>query len=336
MDREKELIEACQKAGFERNEEGKIPVPPEIVPFSEKLWEALAETKTNPFEALPALIPLFIQQQEEHYRKDTDALPSWKKIAKKLEGEWDGEFVRSFLEERLCLSERTEDWLMAPVRLNIGMTVDSYREYTLNVTYPAYSWAEYEWDNRGHFQYSSIMWLTRRQGYKQADLREAQHLVKEAANAKDPLTVISSPYLYSAAMEIWHELSIFNQLGFFIQLPLWQLLLLVTMQRWGEARKKWPGYILLDKKTRCGFFSTDDGSCSLLGIQLEKEVKIPLKDVDLYPDAAIGYSQIDVHEDPEVWQLDCIRHIGFPRQFRRDAASLGVPPEFLQAARQLH
>ncbi len=232
--------------------------------------------------------------------------------------------VCEFLENNLRVSVLLDDWLNAPVRLNMGLTVDVWSEYTANVTYPAYGYEVTDLDYKGWFGESSIMWLTRRQGYSQSDLREAQHSVIDACKLDDPLKMIPSSFLYSAAMEIWHELCFNNQLGFFLLVPLRELLLMWSMIHWGGERHKWPGYVLLAKETRCGFFSTWQGSGSLLGIRLERDVKVPLCDVTIEPDGMHGYSLYDVYRSTRIWHPGGILHWGLPRQFRRDADGLGV------------
>ena len=207
--------------------------------------------------------------------------------------------------------------------MNLGLTVDSGFDYTLNATYPAYGGRIYDGENKGLFDRSSIMWLTRRQGYRQAELREALFQIKENKDA------IESPYLRSAAMEIWHELSDLNQLCFFISIPLRELLLMMSMQRWGKKHKKWPGYVLVGTETVCGFLDRFQGSCSLLGIRLEKPVKLPLDVLEIEPDGSYGYGIYEIrgyepNHIPEVWKPGCVRYYGLPRGFRRDAASMGI------------
>lgn len=219
------------------------------------------------------------------------------------------------------LANRSEEcWLETPVFVNIGLTVDDFSEYTLNATYPAYGSAEYDEEYKGRFHKSSIMWLTRRQGYSQAELRDALY------NVKTNSICIESPYLRSAAMEIWHEMTDINQLGFFLSMPLKELLLIKTLQYWGRNNKKWPGYILVGTNTTCGFYNTQEGSCSLLEIYLEKPVKLPLNILDVKPDGASGYSIAEVcgpySDNDKIWKKSCIQHWGFHRSARRYVASL--------------
>lgn len=280
-------------------------------------WESLAKS-SEPMIALEDELPkmsdaystqLAILLLDELRRKGCATEPS---------------VVRKFLASNLRVSMRCDDWLDAPVRLNLGLTVDDWSDYTANVTYPAYGYEEYDWQYKGCFDKSSIMWLTQRQGYRQSDLRKAQYSVVDASGLDDPHKMIPSPFLYSAAMEIWHELCHNNQLSFFLLVPLRELLIMWSMRRWGEERHKWPGYVLLAKETRCGFFSTWLGSGSLLGIRLERDVKVPLCDVNIKPDGMSGYSVDSVYGSVGIWQAGSILHWGLPRQFRRDARALGI------------
>ena len=306
--------------GYMMNENGKYEIVPKLIPFTYDLWIELTGGKEEPFQAFSAQIPKLQSICLSRLAEKLQMLPACESIRKS----GSLSVFEDLLNENAVVTDDPETWLNAPVRINLGVTVDSYADYMLHVTYPAYGWQDYEGEYASQFRNSGIMWLTRRQGYKQAQLRQAQHLVEKACREKDPLSVISSPYLYSAAMEIWHELSLVNQLGFFLLVPLREALLMETMKRWGEREKKWPGYLLLDKSTPCGFFSTSDGSCSLLGIQMEKDLKVPLRDVEIWPDGANGYAMIDVHGNPGKWKAGCIKSWGFHRSFRKSSEKFGI------------
>ena len=314
-----------ERRGFKEDADGIFSGPPHLLLLDSYMghnypelsaWGPLANAKA-PFLALDSLLPGL---HDAYIKRLGDVIENALRRGSHVERE----DIDAFLAQRLRVSTLREDWLDAPVRVNLGLTVDDWTEYTINVTYPAYGWEEYEWQYRDCFDRSSIMWLTRRQGYKQSDLRRAQHDIEDALKLDDPLKLIPSPYLLSAATEICGELSYINQLGFFILTPLRDLLLMWTLKHWAAVHHKWPGYLLLDKGTTCGFFDTTQGSCSHMGIQLERDVKLPLCDLLVEPDGMDCWSMISVHEDPSVWKPGCIRHWGLPRQFRRDAAGWGV------------
>ncbi|MDO5326829.1 MAG: hypothetical protein Q4G00_08910 [Clostridia bacterium] len=311
--------------GFLSDERDVFHIAPDLVALTPGCWSRLAEGDESPFVAVEAAIPELSELWLEALCK---RLEEREAVKQALREDPDAS-VNDFVNARVVLEASPEAWLAAPVRMNLGLTVDGDWEYTLNVVYPANQGEAYEAENKGCFDRSSIMWLTRRQGYTQAQLNEARHRVEEASRHKDPRKVIPSEYLFSAANEIWNELSVFNQLGFFALMPLREALLMAAMQRWGRENGKWPGYVLLDKSVRCGFFSTFNGSCSRLGIKLEKPVKLPLDIAEAEPDMDrgslfFGFSLYSVCKNPGLWQPGKILHWGLPRQFRRDAAALGV------------
>ena len=304
------IFEWMRGIGFEPDRFGRYGnICPHTVAFTSDLWEVIQRQMEQPGAAVTKIVEKLIPRMQETYKEHLREC-----MTEDLRG---GAYkaIDLLLDTDLSVSGDPEVWLNAPVRLNLGLTVDAFSDYTLNVTYPAYEWEEYESEWKGAFHWSSIMWLTRRQGYTQARLREAQHNVKRAAELPDPHTLIPSKYLYSAAMEIWHELSIYNQLGFFVRVPLKEALLAVSMQICGKRSGKGQGYFLLDRSTTCGFFTTWEGSCSLLGIEMEKDVRVPLADLDIFPDGADGYALFEVHGSSEKWQPDKILHWGFPRDF---------------------
>ena len=325
MGQELQIAEALVKAGCQPDENGCFRILPETLPISYETWEALTFGEKDPFAALPETLPMLKKDCETAMREDSGYFPVWSALQKQFGTESTEEFRKT----RITYPETEEEWLQIPVRINLGLMVDGFADYVLNNSYPAYLGEEYDAEHRGCFHRSSIMWLTRRQGYNQAELRKAQHLVRKAAYCSNPLSLIPSRYLYSAAMEIWHELSFTNQLGFFLLVSLRETLLMCTMKQWGRMNKKWQGAVCLDVKTRCGFFDTMSGSGSLIGIELEKEVKVPLCNVQITPDSALNYPQITVHGNPSVWQPGLIRRWLLPRQFRRYAIASGIPGAYL-------
>ena len=108
-------------------------------------------------------------------------------------------------------------------------------------------------------------------------------------------------------------------------MPLRELLLLKSMEQYGN---KWKGFVVAGTETACGFFNTFEGSCSLLGIKLEKPVKLPLNVLDIEPDGVSGYSMYDVVDGSaasiaNIWRENCIEQWGYPKGFREASSSLG-------------
>ena len=104
---------------------------------------------------------------------------------------------------------------------------------------------------------------------------------------------------------------------------------MISMQQWGKNHKKWPGYVTVKTSAVCGFMNSFLGSCSLLEIQLEKPVKLPLNVLEINPDGVNGYGIYQINSLThdwifKIWKSDCIEHWGLPRGFRRDAALMGI------------
>ena len=57
----------------------------------------------------------------------------------------------------------------------------------------------------------------------------------------------------------------------------------------------------------------------------QRDLKVPLGNVDVFPDGVNGYSIYEVCGNSKLWGPDRILHWGLPRQLRRDAAALGLP-----------
>ena len=317
------------------DQDGKILLPPnkklifigpENYPFyskSDDFWDMLTESDIPPFEVLKGFIAKLPMA-------DPDDIE---------------DFVRSrayFAEQEALLRHiRTdnslEGWLMTPVIVNLGLDIDADFEYTLNSTYPSYGGKLYDDENNKLFDCSSIMWLTRRQGYSRAELREALHWYDDFRGYPyhEPEEDIKSPYLRSVYEEVENELTSFNQLVFFVLVPFRDLLLMTTMQRWGKEKGKWPGYILLSTNTACGFCDFSEASGSVCGIKLEKKVKLPLNIVEIMPDGAIYDPWLQYYTPySRLWREFCILYWGLPRRFRKDAASMGV--EFLPPSKNKH
>ena len=315
-----EIQRKLKAMGLMPDEDGIIRRP-HLAEFSHDCWgEAAGKREEAPLELVSHLVP-FLRKAYADYVEEI--------LWDIREPGWTLGDIQEYAEAHVKLTEDPLVWMEAPVRVNLALTVDSFCEHSVNVTYPAYGWEDYE-DLQGEtFEYSAIMWLTRRMGYSRKQLRQAQYLIRDVVGKPDPVAEIGSRYLYSMAMEIWHELSDVNQLSFFALMPVRELLLLKRMKDWGRAHRKWPGYVLLDKGTRCGFIDTFCGSGSLLGVELEKDVKLTLDAAAVFPDGGRGYSTYGVYGSTEFWKEGCIRRWGFPRQMRRDFEAMGLwlPPK---------
>lgn len=211
---------------------------------------------------------------------------------------------------------------------DIGVdTGDAGWDYTLNTLMPNDLGFSYGVGYR-LFNDASIVWLTKQQGYTKKDLAYGLHL-KEYH-----IPDMEKGYLKSVVYEVWHELSSQNQLFFLVEMPLEEMMLIAAAAEWGESSRKWSGYVVLDKETCTGFFDTWLGSGSLMGIELEKDVKLPIKHIAYaIPDEVCYiYNVYSVYRDDTMWQKGRLKKITLPKKFRLQMADFGFEPRIKNMA----
>lgn len=132
---------------------------------------------------------------------------------------------------------------------------------------------------------SSMLWLAKTQG-KATALRKAckkQH--RNDGHYADREKEKDS-FVESCIQEFENLASSMGTVTFLVRMSLKQLLDLVELQKkeYDENAKYDPrkntkskSYIVLDKKTECGLFDTWGGGGSVLEIELDKDVKLPIK-----------------------------------------------------------
>ncbi len=150
-------------------------------------------------------------------------------------------------------------------------------------------------------EFSSALWLTNQQGYSQSQL-------SAAINNE---IYLDSKYLETAAEELHNSTSSLGKLGFFVRMNLDEAVdfaeKVFTAQLDPDAytpeKRGGEGFVVLPKDSNCGIIDSVYGGGSLLGIQLEKEVKIPLKNLMLetdYNPSGYGVGQI-YGRDQDLW-----------------------------------
>ena len=205
------------------------------------------------------------------------------------------------------------------IMVNIGVdTGDSNMDYTANTVPPAYdadhSLQESEWC-------ASIVWLTKQQGHKKGELYFALDHIKHSPE------LIHTELMASIANEVWSTLSIFTHLFFFVKMSVYDLLLLNTLLQWHHKTGKWGGYILINKEATTGFYSPDVGSSSATDIQLEKEVKLPVRYIsEIFPDSAYKYPLNEIFGSTRLWNGGRITYMSLPKHFRMSMEEYGLSP----------
>lgn len=176
-----------------------------------------------------------------------------------------------------------------PIMVDTG---DGNYDYTLNAHYPC--WYGNEKGEPMHDK-ASLVWLARQQGYNKTQLRKALDNGDLAA---------PEGFLQSCAVEMANMSSHIQTLTFLTTMTLRDLMklneMLTLREEGGKCydNSKYPycGYITIDKDTDCGLYDPWNGGGSVLEIQLEKDVRLPIKYIrSALPDGGDGYSVDSVY-----------------------------------------
>lgn len=156
-----------------------------------------------------------------------------------------------------------------PIMLDTG---DGNYDFSMNSLYPCwYGEANTEIDET-----SSLLWLANQQGYTELQLRSAL-AQGDLANPHG--------FLETVRQECANLTSSMSTVTFLVNMTLRDLMTLnecISLQDINghnfDARKNPDcGYIMINKKTVCGLFDPWSGGGSVLEIELEKDVKLPIK-----------------------------------------------------------
>lgn len=154
---------------------------------------------------------------------------------------------------------------------------------------------------------SSISWLAKQQG-KYGELR---HYVRatfnghDASNAYDCFRVTPrDEFIESCLDELENLSSSCGTLTFLVEMKLFDLFALLEMQKaeydekaeYDPRKNKSESYIVLGKDTKCGLYDPYNGGGSLLEIELDKDVKLPLKYAVICPEKCKMNVRYDVDE----------------------------------------
>ena len=142
---------------------------------------------------------------------------------------------------------------------------------------------------------AGIAWLAGTQGYTRGRLKKALREGDMAA---------PKGFLESMRVELANLASAMSTVTFLVELTLEQLIELNRLIRlqdrnghYYDSRKNpYCGYIILDKNTETGLYDPWNGGGSCFEIQLEKDVKLPVKYIrSALPDGGDGYSVESVY-----------------------------------------
>ena len=188
------------------------------------------------------------------------------------------EFIEDWVRNHLYFNYPDEHFLKQRICVDILVdTGDGNYDYVLNDIYPHYGG---RYGEPVH-EKASVLWLIRQQGYGKRMLNRALRHEEYSG----------SVLMESIRTELHNCASHMNALTFFVEMTVQQLLeLQETMESEPERS------LVLDKSAACGLYDVWSGAGSLLEIQLEKDVVLPLKYISTaLPDGGRGYSVANVY-----------------------------------------
>lgn len=201
--------------------------------------------------------------------------------------EEDNAMLRDVLMDMVYYELPEKHYLKQEFYTNIMVdTGDGNTDYTLNSVYPCW----YGYYNETIDDRAGIVWLAKTQGYTKGKLRKAL----QQGDMADP-----KGFLESMRVELANLASAMSVLTFLVELTLEQLMelnRLIKLQdrdgRHYDARENpYCGYIIIDKNTETGLYDPWCGGGSCFEIELERDVKLPIKYIrSALPDGGDGYS----------------------------------------------
>lgn len=228
---------------------------------------------------------------------------------------WDEEALKGLhdlLQELVYYRLPDEHFLKQTFPVNIMLdTGDGNYDYALNSVYPCW----YGSYNSRIDDKASIVWLAKTQGYSRGKLRKALRLGDMSK---------SNGFLESMRVELANLASAMSTVTFLVELALEELIELNRLIRlqdrlghfWDSRKNPYCGYIVLDKDTETGLYDPWNGGGSCFEIQLERDVKLPIKYIrSALPDGGDGYSVDRVYGMClSAWRHGKVKAIHAPRK----------------------
>lgn len=207
------------------------------------------------------------------------------------------EDIENWLDEHICLEYPIGHFLKQRVCVDIIVdTGDENYDYVSNSFYPHYDACKSDTIPKE----ASLLWLAKQQGYKKSQLNDATR----------NCIYHNSEFLKSIRREILNASTHMNALVFFVEMTLDELISLWEAikesskndppLRDGSYRtvnmKKGRRAVFIDKGANCGLVDFWNGAGSVLEINLEKDVRLPLRYISsALPDGCRGYSAKSVY-----------------------------------------
>lgn len=271
-------------------------------------------TSDDPEFALYEKLEEWYFEEEIRYRDDIK-----EKIKEYIESEYDGLSIESeedafddafneWIDVRYPVDHYLDQEFQVDIMLDTG---DGNYDYTLNSVYPCY-YGRYE--DRLE-EKSSLLWLARQQGYTKTQLWKALRDEDDKYEG----------FLKSCRVEVENLPSHMATLTFLVTMTLRDLIKLnkgIKLQDrngvfYDAKVKPYCGYIVVDKDAMTGLFDPWAGGGSVLEIELDKDVRIPIRFIrSALPDSNYdGYSINNVYGMCEsAWDAE-VKKIHLPKSY---------------------
>ena len=204
------------------------------------------------------------------------------------------DFIRNWAHENIYFNYPYDHYLNQDVHLDLILDCgDGNYDYTLNELFGCnYSQRGYEGK-----EHSSLVWLMKQQGYS------IEQIIDFIENNNNH----GSKFLESVRQECMNTSTCINALTFLVKVSLREALELNELvnsirftekgyEKNREEQEARQGCIVINKETSCGLYDAWSGAGSVLEIEPEKDIEIPLKFVDsILPDGCRGYSVRNIY-----------------------------------------
>ena len=137
---------------------------------------------------------------------------------------------------------------------------------------------------------SSMLWLAKTQG-KATALRKACKRVHRNDGYYNEREINEDKFIESCIQEFENASSSMNTVTFLVEMNLFDLFHLIELKQKEETKS----YFVLGKDTECGLFDPWNGGGSVLEIELDKDIKVPIKNAIFTVDGCKQYGY-DVDE----------------------------------------
>lgn len=183
------------------------------------------------------------------------------------------EFIGEYLRDILYFKYPVDHFMNQEFEVDVMLdTGDGNYDYVLNSVYPCW----YGRMQDGIDDKAGIVWLAKQQGYKKSELRKE---LREG-DVANPQT-----FLQSMRQELANLPSHMSTVTFLTKMTFRQLTAVNEAINWRDKQgtfydaRKAPqcGYIVLGKETMCGLYDPWAGGGSVLEVELERDVRIPIK-----------------------------------------------------------